>query len=581
MKKKLIPVIAVLILIFIILVGIIAGKKIKQFMPSSEKQDLNLFFGVTTENEAAIELNHNIIEEKALLADGEIYLNYNYVHDNLNDRFYWDTNENLLLYTTSENVIKASADSRNYYIGKKKDSKMYKIVLVDVDQTYIALDYVAEFTNLTYEYFTEPNRVLLKTRWGTVTKAAVKRKTQLRVKADVKSNILLELKKGDSLEKLETAEDWTKVTTKDGLVGYVQNKRLGAESEETESHEYEEETFTHQLRDYEINMAWHQVTVPEANNTITSVLQNTKGINVISPTWFYVNDNEGNIANLASMDYVKYCHDHDIEVWGLVSNLENKEVSSTEILTHTSKRENLENQIIAAAIQYGLDGINVDFEALESAVGESFIQFIRELSLKCDGNGIVLSVDNYVSSEYTKFYDREEQAVFADYIVIMGYDEHYAGSEESGSVASIGFVQKAADDILEENVPAEQVILGMPFYTRVWAETPKDSDGDDVESASDDYVPYELSSEAVGMQSAQRLMEVNGAEKTWLSDAGQYYTEYVNNGITYKIWFEDAKSLEEKLKVMDSHGFAGASFWKLGLEDSAVWDIIIKYIKIK
>ena len=161
-------------------------------------------------------------------------------------------------------------------------------------------------------------------------------------------------------------------------------------------------------------MAWHQVTVPEANNSIASVLQNTKGINVISPTWFYINDNEGNIANLASAEYVKYCHDQGIEVWGLVSNLENAEVSTTEILTHTSKRENLENQIIAAAIQYDLDGINVDFEALESAVGEGFIQFIRELSLKCDGNGIVLSVDNYVSSDYTKFYDRQEQAVFAD-----------------------------------------------------------------------------------------------------------------------------------------------------------------------
>ena len=325
-------------------------------------------------------------------------------------------------------------------------------------------------------------------------------------------------------------------------------------------------------------MAWHQVTVPEANNNIVSVLQNTKGINVISPTWFYLNDNDGNIANLASADYVKYCHDKGIEVWGLVSNLENQEVSTTEVLTHTSKRENLENQISAAAIQYDLDGINVDFEALEAAVGEGFIQFIRELSLKCDGNGIVLSVDNYVSSEYTKFYDREEQAVFADYLIVMAYDEHYAGSKESGSVASIGFVTNGADDILAENVPSEQVILGMPFYTRVWAEKPKESDGDDAESASDDYVPYELSSEACGMLSAQRLMEVNGAEKTWLEDMGQYYTEYVNNNITYKIWFEDVRSIEEKLKVMDSHEFAGAAFWKLGLEDSTVWDTVIKYI---
>ncbi len=578
MKDKIIPIAAVLSLIFIILVSIIVGKKIKQYVPSSEEQDLETYFGITSDDEIAIELNHNIIEEKALLRDGGIYLDFNYVHDNLNDRFYWDTNENILLYTTSSDVIKASADSKDYYIGRKKDSKPYKIVLVNVDKTYIALDYVAEYTNLTYEYFEEPDRILMQTKWGTVTKAAVKRKTQLRVEDSVKSNILKELEKDDTLVKLETMKEWSKVATEDGLIGYVQNKRLGAETEETQSHEFAEDTFTHQIRDYEICMAWHQVTVPEANSTIVNVLQNTKGINVISPTWFYLNDNDGNIANLASTDYVKYCHDKGIEVWGLVSNLENSEVSSTEVLTHTSKRENLENQIIAAAIQYDLDGINVDFEALESAVGEGFIQFIRELSLKCDGNGIVLSVDNYVSSDYTKFYDREEQAVFADYLIVMAYDEHYAGSKESGSVASLGFVTKGADDILDEGVPAEQVVLGMPFFTRVWAEKPKDSDGDDAESASENYIPYELSSEAVGMLSAQRLMEVNGAEKTWLDDMGQFYTEYVNNNITYKIWFEDVRSIEEKLKVMDSHKFAGAAFWKLGLEDTTVWDTIIKYI---
>ena len=578
MKDKIIPVVAVLSLIFIILVSIIVGKKIKQYVPNSEEQNLEEYFGITADDEIAIELNHSIIEEKALLRNGEIYLDYNYVHDYLNDRFYWDTNENILLYTTSSDVIKAFADSKDFYTGRKKDSKSYKIVLVDVDKTYIALDYVAQYTDMEYEYIEEPGRVLVQTEWGTVKKVSVKRKTQLRVKNSVKSKILKELGKDETLIKLDSGKEWTKAATPDGLIGYVQNKRLGAETEETQAHEFEEQTFKHEMRDYEICMAWHQVTVPEANNNIVSVLQNTKGINVISPTWFYLNDNDGNIANLASADYVKYCHDKGIEVWGLVSNLENQEVSTTEVLTHTSKRENLENQIIAAAIQYDLDGINVDFEALEAAVGEGFIQFIRELSLKCDGNGIVLSVDNYVSSEYTKFYDREEQAVFADYLIVMAYDEHYAGSKESGSVASIGFVTKGADDILAENVPSEQVILGMPFYTRVWAEKPKESDGDDAESASDDYVPYELSSEACGMLSAQRLMEVNGAEKTWLEDMGQYYTEYVNNNITYKIWFEDVRSIEEKLKVMDSHEFAGAAFWKLGLEDSTVWDTVIKYI---
>ena len=578
MRKKIIPILSVLILIFIILVCVIVGKKVKQYMPSKEIQDLNKYFAVETDQEAAIEVNHTLIEEKAFQKDGQIYLDYNYVHDQLNDRFYWDANENIMLYTTSDNVIKISAESKDYLIGKKKNSMNYIIVLIDADKTYLALDFVAGYTNLEYKTFEKPNRVLIQTKWGKVTNIEVKKKTQLRVKGGIKSNILKEMEKGDKLIKLEALENWTKVSTDDGLVGYVQNKHLGLETEKTESHEFEEETYTHQMKDFEINMVWHQITVPDANYTISTVLQNTKGVNVISPTWFYLNDNDGGIGSLASTDYVKYCHDNGIEVWGLVSNLVNQDVDTEEVLTHTSKRENFENQIMAAAIQYGLDGINIDLEELNSTVGEGFIQFIRELSLKCDKNGMVLSVDNYVSSEFTKFYDRQEQAVFADYLIIMAYDEHYAGSDE-GSTASIGFVTKAADDILTEGVPAEQVILGMPFFTRVWAETPKEGNGDDTESASDDYVPYELSSEAVGMNEAVNRMQVNGAEKEWLDDMGQYYTEYVNNNITYKIWLEDVKSLEEKLKVMDGHEFAGASFWKLGLEDSAVWDTIIKYIK--
>ncbi len=578
MRKKLIPVLSVLILIFIILVCLIVGKKVKQYMPSKEVQDLNKYFAVETEQEAAIEVNHTLVEQKAFQKDGEIYLDYQYVHDEFNHRFYWDANENIMLYTTSENVIKIPAQGKDYYIGKKKTSMDYDIVLVDANKTYLALDFVAAYTDLEYKTYGEPSRVLIQTKWGTVTNVQVKKKTQLRVKGGIKSNILKELKKGDQLIKLEALENWTKVSTEDGLIGYVQNKRLGLETEQTENHEFKQEIFPHLVKDFEINMAWHQITVPDANYSITSALQNTKGINVISPTWFYLNDNDGGIGSFASTDYVKYCHENNIEVWGLVSNLVNQEVNTEEVLTHTSKRENFENQIMAAAIQYGLDGINIDLEELKGTVGEGFIQFIRELSLKCDKNGMVLSVDNYVSSEYTQFYDRKEQAAFADYLIVMAYDEHYAGSDE-GSTASIGFVTKAADDILAEGVPAEQVVLGMPFYTRIWAETPKEASGEDTESASDDYVPYELTSEAVGMNEAMNRMQVNGADKKWLEESGQYYTEYVFNNVTYKIWLEDVKSLEEKLKVMDSHGFAGASFWKLGLEDSAVWDTIIKYIK--
>jgi len=238
--------------------------------------------------------------------------------------------------------------------------------------------------------------------------------------------------------------------TADGIIGYVKNSTLSSTETKERKSEYTPETFAHITKDFTICMAWHQVTSQSANSTISSVLAGTKGVNVISPTWFYLNDNNGNLANLASMDYVNYCHSQGVEVWALVSNLENADADSTEVLTHTSKRQNLVNQIVSMAIQYNLDGVNLDFEALSREnVGDAYIQFVRELSIKCGNNGIVLSIDNYVPTEYTSFYNREEQANFADYIVIMGYDEHYAGSD-AGSVSSLSWVKQGVSDTLKE-----------------------------------------------------------------------------------------------------------------------------------
>jgi spore germination protein YaaH len=317
-------------------------------------------------------------------------------------------------------------------------------------------------------------------------------------------------------------------------------------------------------------MAWHQVFSQEANSEIATVLAATKSVNVISPTWFYLNDNAGNLSDLGSIDYVNYCHAQGVEVWALFSNLENQEVDTAYVLTHSSLRHHLVDEMIAKAIQYDLDGINLDFESMsQTDVGEAYIQFVRELSLKCAENGIVLSIDNYVPSDYTAFYDRAEQANFADYVVIMGYDEHYAGSD-AGSVASLGWVEEGVTNTLSE-VPAEQIILGMPFYTRVWSLTP-------VSDESDTEMKYDVKSEAYGMSAANKLVAANNAEKQWLADCGQYFVEYEKAGILYRIWLEDAESLEKRLQLLDEYALAGASFWKLGLETSDIWDTVEEYI---
>lgn len=576
MKKKIIPVIAAGLLILVVILFMLLGNLIEKYSPSKETEDLSTYYGLSSDTEIALILNNEVIDAKGRLIDGHIYLDYNTVYNYINSRFYWDTNENILRYTTSTDLISAAAESTSYTVSKEAKSFDQIIVKGDAAAAYLSLDFVKQYSDFSYVLYENPNRLVLTTAWGDYTIASAKKSSEIRYQGGIKSPILTTVEKNAELTVLSPDETWTKVATADGVIGYIRSKNLGTTSTKTVSSDFVPEQFTHITKDFKINMAWHQVTNQSANGNIASVLQSTKGINVLSPTWFYLNDNSGGIASLASSSYVDYCHQNGIEVWALVSNLENPDVNAESVLSHTSTRDNLTNALISAAIQYDLDGINVDFEALNvNAVGTSFIQFIRELSIKCANNGIVLSVDNYIPSAYTSFYNRAEQARFADYVVLMAYDEHYAGSEEAGSVASIGYVTKGVEDTLQE-VPAEQLILGMPFYTRVWSETPIDGDGSTGET--DNVVDYALSSYAAGMSDVQKLISANGAEQIWLDDIGQNYVEYKNSGVTYKIWIEDATSLEEKLKVMTSHNLAGGSFWKLGLETSSIWDTIIKYI---
>lgn len=575
MKKKALPILVVcgLIVIIVAIMGITS--LIRKYTPSKERQDLNTYYNVSSDDQVAIVLNNEIIESQGKLIDGHVYLDYNFIHDTLNSRFYWDHNENILLYATAQDLISAEADSTKYLITKSSVDYGRPVVKASSDSAYVDLEFVKQYSDFSYEYFESPNRLVITNEWGNYNVATANRDTYVRVKGGIKSPILEDLASKDEVTVIETGDNWTKVLTADGVIGYVQGKKLSDPEEKTRTNDYTPETFAHIKKDFKICMAWHQVTNTSANSTISSVLASTKGVNVISPTWFYLNDNNGNLANLASIDYVNYCHSQGVEVWALVSNLENKDADSAKVLTHTSKRQNLVNQIVSMAIQYNLDGINLDFESLNREdVGDAYIEFVRELSIKCANNGIVLSIDNYVPSSYTSFYNRAEQANFADYVVIMGYDEHYAGSKEEGSVASLNWVKQGVADTLAE-VPSDQVILGMPFYTRVWALTPQGDTTNEDESADTD---YDVTSQVYGMRAADTLIASNNATKTWLEDCGQNYAEFTSGNVIYKVWLEDASSAEQRLKLVDENKLAGASFWKLGFETSNIWDTIIKYI---
>lgn len=432
-----------------------------------------------------------------------------------------------------------------------------------------------------YEVYDNPDRAVITSEWGKIQTAEIKRDTQVRYQGGVKSPILTEISKGSKVVVLDDENDWMKVGTEDGFVGYVKTNALRDAATETTSREFEEPVYTNISKDYTINMAWHNVSNSDANSYILETIAGTKGLTTIAPTWFSLSDTEGNVSSLADSDYVNYAHQSNLEVWAVLRDFHggiNSYDETYEVLSYTSKRTKVINQVIAEAIETGIDGINLDFELISTECGQHYIQFVRELSVKCRQNGLVLSVDNYVPQPYNEHYDIEEQGAVADYVVIMGYDEHTEGSYEAGSVASIGYLKNGITDALE-SVPAEKLIAGVPFFTRLWFETPKTEEelADEAGTEAASY-PDKVTSTAYSIDEAAQVVKNAGAEAQWDKETMQNYAEWDADGGTYKIWLEDEQSLEEKLKVIKSNNLAGVAEWSLGMEDSGVWDLILQYV---
>lgn len=557
--------ISTVIVLLIITIGALAILT-KKLSPSKKVMDLNDYYKVK-KNEIVIVLENEIQEEKGIIEDGQVYVNYNTVVEHINSRFYWDENESILIYTTPTEVIKSEAGGKNYYTNKSKNSMDHQITKIDGDKVYIALDFVKLYSGVNYKIYKKPNRVVIEHKQGEYLYADTKKNTQLRYRPDIKSDILVQLKEGQKLEFVDSGDSaiagFSKVQTEDGIIGYVKTKYVKNTYYETVESNFKEPEYTNIHKDYKINLAWHQVTNQTANNNLLYMLEAVKGVNTISPTWFSVISESGELSSLASERYVQRAHELGIEVWALVDDF-NPDVDMYNLLSVTSRREKLINNIIAYGIQYNLDGINIDFEKISLNAGIHYIQFIRELSVKCRNNGIILSVDNYVPTEYSSYYNREEQGNVIDYVITMAYDEHHAGSEESGSVASYNFVKTGVENTLKE-VPKEKVIIGIPFFTRLWKETP---DGDGVK----------VTSQAYGMREGMDVLKRNNAKIVWDEELQQNYGEFKEDGATFKMWLEDEKSLEAKLKVISDNDVAGIAEWKLGLEDKKIWNTIIKYI---
>lgn len=558
-KKKAAPVLVVLILIVLVGAAGIVSFLINRYKPGTEYMAGNEYFNLTDENSVALIQNGELLEEQAVLIGGEPYAAYTYVESQLNSCFYWDEETKGILLTTSGGV--QTLLPGDAAVAKTPGGQ--SAVQQESDGTvYISLDVVKEYTDLDYAYYSDPNRVVIRNEWDGVEQATVQSDTaQVRQKGGIKSLILADVQKGDTLLYLENLDNWCKVMTADGYTGYIQTEDI-AEPEAIEARTAKKDSYERITRDHKINLVWHQSTSTESNDAMAEMTAEMTGVNVISPTWFSVTDETGTISSLASADYVKLAHEAGREVWGLIDNF-NEAFDETTDLAYASVRSRIIEQLLAEAASCGMDGINVDFENLKEAGIPHYLQFLRELTSAAHAQNLVVSVDTPVPQAYTMYYQRGEQARFVDYMIVMAYDEHFAGSEEAGSVSSLPFVQQAVEEMTRV-MPADQVICGIPFYTRVWTEK---------------FGQSAITSEVLGMDGAKNYAKENQMTETWDASLGQNVATVETSDARYTIWMEDEQSMEEKLKVIQSADLAGVAEWKLGFECADVWSLISKYIE--
>lgn len=568
MKSKKKYIIGAVIAVVICAVAIVTAYMVIN-RASTERVDIAKYLEASADpSRLVIYRNFEKIDYEAIYRNETAYLPMNYIKEYWCDKFYYDRESDLVLYTTDTEIYKIPFDSEKY-IDDAGDSIESDAVICfkQDDSIYMSVNFLKERSKLIYKVFNNPNILAIYEDGTEKQTVKLKENAVVRQAASIKEPIL-----ADEAMKLtwfeadegKGTDDFKYVVSENGIKGYVEKDDLeeGTFEKVTFESEYLPLEYRNQLSDKPVLLVWHGVYSDADNDSIGSLLESTEGVTAVSPTWYKVRNAEGGLECGAVSEYVKTVHNMGKEVWPLISDFTSVYAEGgwdeKAMLSSAKARSEVISRLISDAQVFGFDGINIDFEKVPKDAGEDFIQFIRELSIKCRKRNLVLSIDDYVPREHTMHYNRKAQAECADYVIVMGYDEHYDGCESAGSVASIGFVEDGIDKTLLE-VPKEKLINAVPFYTRLFMEQ-KDENGKPV-----------LTSKAYTMQGAVDFADEMGLKVKWDDTALQNVATGEKDGVIYSVWLEDMESMKTRMTMIKKKNLAGIAAWSLGSEMDKVW----------
>lgn len=522
--------------------------------------------------EHPIMLEGELAEEGAILQNDELLLPVDVINEALPDMpIYYESDTGSIVMTTVDKVLHLQTESLTATINQKP----YNLTVAAVEQdgtVYVPVTPLEQLYGVQASLAENSGIVTLLTAGESVQLAEPKSDKQavIRAGASIREPIVEKVPASGTMRVWGTDGKWLFVQGPDGYSGYVRaNDVTLTTKEEVQEPEREDPFVPWKDGDVPINLTWEAV---YDRNPDTADIPAMQGVNVVSPTWFELQDGEGTIKGNADSAYVRWAHEQGMQVWALFSNGFEPE-QTTKALASADTRFYMIQQLVAFAELYHLQGINIDFENVNTSDKQNLVQFVKELTPLLHEQGLVVSIDVTPKSNsemWSLFLDRAALGKVVDYMMVMAYDEHWASSPEAGSVASLGWTEESVSRIIEEDgVPPEKLILSMPLYTRLWTEAP-DENGE-----------VKVSSKAIGMDKVQSILKEKKLTPVYDEESGQHYVEYTEDGALNRIWIEDEVSIQARVALAREYGLAGVATWQRSFQTNSIWKTIDESLKSK
>ncbi len=500
-------------------------------------------------------------QNKPFVENNGIYISTDTIGKLIDENIFYDKVATKVIVTTDTEVIKMKID----------ENKMSKnMEYVDIPnaaktvngQPYVDITLLKDIYNIKVEYNNDTNTISIDKKDTSDLKVKYN-KVNVYEDLSTKSSVLTSLSTNNTVTVYTDSlkhNRWYKVKTDSGIIGYISKNNVDVvESVDNEEQQNENNEISNQNTE-KLMMFWQY-------GSDLDVLGSEKieGVNVVSPTWYELRSSNGDISSKFSQEYYNRAKSYGYEIWPIITNgidsVSYTAGDTSAMLNSEYNREQFIKNLLEICKQDKLDGINIDFEAMKTEDRDMYTQFIRELSAILRANDIKVSVDMY----FVAYIDRSEMGKAADYVVLMGYDQRGAWSNEAGSIAEVSWVEGNIESLINDsNIPAEKIILGIPFYTRLWTTKAGES---------------ELTTKVYTMKNCQEFLEEYGLTTVYDENAGQNYAEYTEGSLTYKLWIEDKDSVKRRVETVKKYNLAGITTWRKGFETDDIWQVIYENLK--